>query len=68
MLGMAMITLVDRDRIRGSEGRAEDEQAVSRARLFFLSGVALMTGGLVGSIVRLLFPPPFYFRLDFDFL
>jgi len=51
MLGMAMITLVDRDRIRGSEGRAEDEQAVSRARLFFLSGVALMTGGLVGSIM-----------------
>jgi hypothetical protein len=56
LLGMLVVNLIDKDRIRGDEGFG-DSRAVWRARLFLFIGFALMAGGLAGSIVRP--SPPF---------
>jgi hypothetical protein len=50
LLGMLVVNMIDKDRIRGDEG-LEDSRAVLRARLFLFIGIALMTGGLAGSVV-----------------
>ncbi|EGO04071.1 hypothetical protein SERLA73DRAFT_175810 [Serpula lacrymans var. lacrymans S7.3] len=49
LLGMVVINLIDKDRIRGDEGFG-DSNAVWRARLFLFIGFALMAGGLAGSV------------------
>ncbi|KAI9569813.1 hypothetical protein HD554DRAFT_2204247 [Boletus coccyginus] len=47
-IGMFIINIIDKDRIRGDDyGSAE---AVWRARLFLFVGFALMAGGLAGSV------------------
>ena len=51
LLGMLVINLIDKDRIRGDE--YGDSRAVWRARLFLFIGFSLMAGGLAGSVVRL---------------
>jgi hypothetical protein len=51
LLGILVINLIDKDRIRGEEGFG-DSRAVWRARLFLFVGFALMAGGLAGSVVR----------------
>ena len=51
LLGILVINLIDKDRIRGEEGFS-DSRAVWRARLFLFVGFALMAGGLAGSVVR----------------
>lgn len=51
LLGMLVINLIDKDRVRGDEGFG-DSRAVWRARLFLFIGFALMAGGLAGSVVR----------------
>jgi len=48
LLGMLVVNLIDKDRIRGDEGFG-DARAVWRARLFLFLGFALMAGGLAGS-------------------
>ncbi|KAN0084075.1 Uncharacterized protein family UPF0220 [Tylopilus felleus] len=48
LLGMLIINIIDKDRIRGDDYGAPD--AVWRARLFLFLGFALMAGGLAGSI------------------
>lgn len=48
---MLVVSLIDKDRIRGEEGFG-DSRAVWRARVFLFIGFALMAGGLAGSIVR----------------
>jgi hypothetical protein len=51
LLGMLVINMIDKDRVRGEEGLG-DSSAVWRARLFLFIGFALMAGGLAGSVVR----------------
>lgn len=51
LLGMLIINLIDKDRVRGEEGFG-DAGAVWRARLILFIGFALMAGGLAGSVVR----------------
>lgn len=51
LLGMLVVNLIDKDRVRGDEG-FQDPKAVWRARLFLFIGFALMAGGLAGSVVR----------------
>ena len=51
LLGMLVINLIDKDRVRGEDGFG-DSRAVWRARLFLFIGFALMAGGLAGSVVR----------------
>jgi hypothetical protein len=50
LLGMLVVNLIDKDRVRGDEGFS-DSRAVWRARLFLFIGFALMAGGLAGSVV-----------------
>jgi len=52
LLGMLVVNLIDKDRIRGDEGFG-DSRAVWRARLFLFIGFALLAGGLAGSITVL---------------
>ncbi|KAI0313559.1 hypothetical protein OF83DRAFT_1065289 [Amylostereum chailletii] len=52
LLGMLVISLIDKDRVRGDEGFG-DSRAVWRARLFLFVGFALMAGGLAGSVALL---------------
>ncbi|GJE85377.1 UPF0220 family protein [Phanerochaete sordida] len=52
LLGMLVINLIDKDRVRGEDGFG-DSRAVWRARLFLFIGFALMAGGLAGSVVVL---------------
>ncbi|KII87978.1 hypothetical protein PLICRDRAFT_112370 [Plicaturopsis crispa FD-325 SS-3] len=49
VLGMLVVNLIDKDRVRGDEGFG-DARAVWRARLFLFIGFALMAGGLAGSV------------------
>ena len=51
LLGMLVINLIDKDRVRGEDGFG-DSRAVWRARLILFIGFALMAGGLAGSVVR----------------
>jgi hypothetical protein len=51
LLGMLIINLIDKDRIRGDD--YGDSTAVWRARLFLFIGSAFMAGGLAGSVVSL---------------
>ncbi len=51
LLGMIVVNMIDKDRVRGDEGFG-DSRAVWRARLFLFIGFALMAGGLAGSVVR----------------
>ncbi|KAG2133480.1 UPF0220-domain-containing protein [Suillus cothurnatus] len=48
LLGMLIINLIDKDRIRGDD--YGDPTAVWRARLFLFIGFAFMAGGLAGSV------------------
>ena len=50
LLGMLVVNLIDKDRVRGDA--FGDARAVWRARLFLFVGFALMAGGLAGSVVR----------------
>ncbi|KAH9937971.1 hypothetical protein B0H21DRAFT_757721 [Amylocystis lapponica] len=52
LLGMLVINLIDKDRVRGEEGFG-DSGAVWRARLILFIGFALMAGGLAGSVTIL---------------
>ncbi|KAI0043355.1 UPF0220-domain-containing protein [Auriscalpium vulgare] len=52
LLGIIVINLIDKDRVRGDEGYG-DSRAVWRARLFLFVGFALMAGGLAGSVALL---------------
>jgi len=52
LLGMLVINLIDKDRVRGEEGFG-DAGAVWRARLILFIGFALMAGGLAGSVTVL---------------
>lgn len=52
LLGMLIINLIDKDRVRGEEGYG-DAGAVWRARLILFIGFAFMAGGLAGSVVRI---------------
>jgi len=54
LLGMLVVNLIDKDRVRGEEGFG-DSRAVWRARLFLFISFALMAGGLAGSVVSV--PP-----------
>ncbi|KAI0085813.1 hypothetical protein BDY19DRAFT_896075, partial [Irpex rosettiformis] len=52
LLGMLVVNLTDKDRVRGEEGFG-DSRAVWRARLFLFIGFAtLMAGGLARSVVN----------------
>jgi hypothetical protein len=54
LIGMLIINMIDKDRIRGDEvGGLGDAKAVWRARLVFFMGFALMAGGLAGSVTVL---------------
>ena len=63
LLGILVVNLIDKDRVRGEEGFSESG-AVWRARLFLFVGFALMAGGLAGSVVCSLqfFTSPFFFH------
>jgi hypothetical protein len=50
LLGLIVVNLIDKDRIRGDAGFG-DARAVWRARLFLFIGFAMMAGGLAGSVV-----------------
>lgn len=50
LLGMLVVSLIDKDRVRGEDGFG-DSSAVWRARLFLFISFALMAGGLAGSVV-----------------
>jgi hypothetical protein len=77
LLGMIVVNVIDKDRVRGDEAGYGDSSAVWRARLVLFIGFALMAGGLAGSVVRHsslslclfvsfsspLSPLPFYFIL-----
>ncbi|KZT07107.1 UPF0220-domain-containing protein [Laetiporus sulphureus 93-53] len=52
LLGMLVVNLIDKDRVRGEEGFG-DSGAVWRARLILFIGFALMAGGLAGSVTIL---------------
>ena len=47
---MLVVSLIDKDRVRGEDGLG-DSNAVWRARLFLFISFALMAGGLAGSVV-----------------
>ncbi|KAI6151430.1 hypothetical protein EDD17DRAFT_1513421 [Pisolithus thermaeus] len=49
LLGMLIINIIDKDRIKGDDGYG-DPGAVWRARLFLFIGFAFMAGGLAGSV------------------
>jgi len=49
LLGILVINLIDKDRIHGEEGFG-DPRAVWRAHFFLFVGLALMAGGLAGSV------------------
>jgi len=49
LIGMLIVNLIDKDRIRGDEAFG-DSRAVWKARLFLFIGFALMAGGLAGSV------------------
>lgn len=53
LLGYLVITLIDKDRVRGEDGGMGDSTAVWRARLILFVGFALMAGGLAGSVTVL---------------
>jgi hypothetical protein len=55
LLGMLVVSLIDKDRVRGGDSAYADgsPSAVWRARLFLFIGFALMAGGLAGSVVSL---------------
>ncbi|TDL25329.1 UPF0220-domain-containing protein [Rickenella mellea] len=50
-LGMLIVNLIDKDRIKGED--YGDSRAVWRARLFLFIGFAFMAGGLAGSVTVL---------------
>ncbi|GBE88801.1 UPF0220-domain-containing protein [Sparassis latifolia] len=51
LLGMLIINLIDKDRVRGEGGLGDgDAHAVWRARLILFIGFAFMAGGLAGSV------------------
>ncbi|KAG2108780.1 hypothetical protein BD769DRAFT_1392685 [Suillus cothurnatus] len=50
LLGMLIINLIDKDRIRGDD--YGDSTAVWRALLFLLIGFAFMAGGLAGNVCQ----------------
>lgn len=50
LLGMLVVSLIDKDRVRGEESFG-DSRAIWRARLFLFVSFALMAGGLAGSVV-----------------
>jgi len=52
LLGMIIVNLIDKDRVRGEDGFG-DSTAVWRARLILFIGFALMAGGLAGSVALL---------------
>ena len=54
LLGMLVVNLIDKDRVRGEDGFG-DSRAVWRARLFLFISFALMAGGLAGSVVSYFF-------------
>ena len=53
LLGMLVVSLIDKDRVRPGDSVYADgsSSAVWRARLFLFIGFALMAGGLAGSVV-----------------
>jgi len=53
LLGMLVVNLIDKDRVRGEDGFG-DSKAVWRARLFLFISFALMAGGLAGSVCVLI--------------
>ncbi|KAJ3474843.1 hypothetical protein NLI96_g12223 [Meripilus lineatus] len=53
LLGMIIVNLIDKDRVRGEDGMG-DAAAVWRARLVLFIGFALMAGGLAGSVTVLI--------------
>jgi len=61
LLGMIVVNLIDKDRVRGDESFG-DSRAVWRARLFLFIGFALMAGGLAGSVTVLVLK---YLMLDY---
>jgi Uncharacterised protein family (UPF0220) len=68
LLGILVVNLIDKDRVRGEEGFG-DSRAVWRARLILFIGFALMAGGLAGSVVRLfLFGEEVRFLMVFSLL
>ncbi|EIN08245.1 UPF0220-domain-containing protein [Punctularia strigosozonata HHB-11173 SS5] len=52
LVGLLIVNLIDKDRIKGDEGFG-DARAVWRARLFLFIGFAMMAGGLAGSVTVL---------------
>ncbi|KAG1862337.1 UPF0220-domain-containing protein [Suillus tomentosus] len=60
LLGMVIINLIDKDRIRGDD--YGDSNAVWRARLFLFIGFAFMAGGLAGSVSLLVLK---YIMMDY---
>ena len=52
LLGMLVINVIDKDRVRGEDVGYGDAGAVWRARAVLFVGFALMAGGLAGSVVR----------------
>jgi len=50
LLGMIVVNVIDKDRVRGDEAGYGDSSAVWRARLVLFIGFALMAGGLAGSV------------------
>ena len=55
LLGMLVINVIDKDRVRGEDVGYGDAGAVWRARAVLFVGFALMAGGLAGSVVRCCF-------------
>jgi len=53
LLGMLVVNLIDKDRVRGEDGFG-DSRAIWRARLFLFISFALMAGGLAGSVCVLI--------------
>ena len=73
LLGMLVINVIDKDRVRGEDVGYGDAGAVWRARAVLFVGFALMAGGLAGSVVRCCFflihsPIHFHFYLHLLFL
>jgi hypothetical protein len=52
LLGLFIVNMIDKDRIKGEEGLG-DARAVRYARIFLFIGFAMMAGGLAGSVVRI---------------
>lgn len=53
LLGMLVINVIDKDRVRGEDVGYGDAGAVWRARAVLFVGFALMAGGLAGSVTVL---------------